>query len=165
MLSRQPEYAVAWHCFWLEGAHARRQTARVHHAARRRGGRVAARGAGAAAGKSRSIGYWILGPSARRVQVEALRRGLARTRLHRRREHASLSSAGRKVERLPEIAAELVGMNVNVIFAPSSTMVEPARQATNTIPIVFSNHADPVGSGHVASFPRPGGNVDFGAGL
>ena len=50
-------------------------------------------------------------------------------------------------------------MNVDVIFAPSSTMVEPARQATNTIPIVFSNHADPVGSGHVASLPRPGGNV------
>src|SRR5262249_8215236 len=50
-------------------------------------------------------------------------------------------------------------MNVDVIFAPSSTMVEPARQATKTIPIVFSNHADPVGIGHVASLARPGGNV------
>jgi putative ABC transport system substrate-binding protein len=38
-------------------------------------------------------------------------------------------------------------------------MVEPARQATKTIPIVFSNHADPIGTGHVASLPRPGGNI------
>ena len=63
------------------------------------------------------------------------------------------------VQQLPELAAELVRMNVDVIFAPSSTMVEPARQATKTIPIVFANHADPIGTGHVASLPRPGGNI------
>src|SRR4029077_3074419 len=63
------------------------------------------------------------------------------------------------VDQLPRFAAELVRMSVDVIFAPSSTMVEPARQATKTIPIVFSNHADPVGIGHVASLARPGGNV------
>ena len=63
------------------------------------------------------------------------------------------------VDQLPRLAAELVRMNVDLIFAPSSTMVEPARQTTQTIPIVFSNHADPVGIGHVASFARPGGNV------
>lgn len=63
------------------------------------------------------------------------------------------------VDRLPELAAELVRMNVNVIFAPSSTEVEAARHATKTIPIVFATHADPIGVGHVASLPRPGGNV------
>jgi putative ABC transport system substrate-binding protein len=63
------------------------------------------------------------------------------------------------VDQLPALAAELVRMQVDVIFASSSTMVEPARQATKTIPIVFSNHADPIGSGHVASLPRPGGNM------
>jgi putative tryptophan/tyrosine transport system substrate-binding protein len=63
------------------------------------------------------------------------------------------------VDQLPRFAAELVRMNVDVIFAPSSTMVEPAHQATKTIPIVFSNHADPIGTGHVASLPRPGGNI------
>jgi putative ABC transport system substrate-binding protein len=63
------------------------------------------------------------------------------------------------VEQLPELAAELVRMNVDVIFASSSTMVEPARQATKTIPIVFATHADPVGIGHVASLARPGGNI------
>ena len=44
-----------------------------------------------------------------------------------------------------------------MIFAPSSTEVEAARQATHTIPIVFAFHAD--GIGHVASLPRPGGNI------
>ena len=58
-----------------------------------------------------------------------------------------------------KLAAELVRIKVDVIFAPSSTMVEPARQATKTIPIVFANHADPIGTGHVASLPRPGGNI------
>ena len=50
-------------------------------------------------------------------------------------------------------------MNVNVIFAPSSTFVEAARQVTTAIPIVFAVHADPVGLGHVASLARPGGNI------
>jgi putative ABC transport system substrate-binding protein len=64
-----------------------------------------------------------------------------------------------RVDELPGLAAELVRRNVDVIFAPSSTEVEPARQATHTIPIVFSFHADPVGVGHVVSLPRPGGNI------
>ena len=63
------------------------------------------------------------------------------------------------VDKLRELAAELVRRDVNVIFAPSSTEVEAARQATRMIPIVFSFHADPVGVGHVASLPRPGGNI------
>src|SRR5262245_50993643 len=50
-------------------------------------------------------------------------------------------------------------MDVDVIFAPSSTFVEAATQATTTIPIVFAVHADPVGLGHVAALARPGGNV------
>jgi putative ABC transport system substrate-binding protein len=63
------------------------------------------------------------------------------------------------VEELPALAAELARMPVDVIFAPSSTFVEAARQATTTIPIVFAVHADPVGLGHVASLARPGGNI------
>src|SRR2546429_4551198 len=63
------------------------------------------------------------------------------------------------VEELPALAAELARMPVDVIFAPSSTFVESARQATATIPIVFAVHADPVGLGHVASLARPGGNI------
>ena len=60
---------------------------------------------------------------------------------------------------LPKLATELVEMNVDVIFAPSSIQVKPAREATKTIPIVFATHADPVGLGHVASLARPGANI------
>ena len=63
------------------------------------------------------------------------------------------------VDRVRELAAELVRENVDVIFATSSTEVDVARQATTTIPIVFSTHFDPVGTGHVSSLARPGGNV------
>jgi len=63
------------------------------------------------------------------------------------------------VDELAELAAELVRMNVDVIFATSSTEVQAARQATKTIPIVFATHADPVGVGHVTSLARPGGNI------
>ena len=63
------------------------------------------------------------------------------------------------VDQLRELADDLARMNVNVIFAQSSTMVEAARNATHTIPIVFALHADPIGLGHVASLARPGGNI------
>ena len=55
--------------------------------------------------------------------------------------------------------AELVRLNVDVIFATSSTEVGAAKEATKTIPIIFATHADPVGIGHVTSLPRPGGNI------
>ena len=64
-----------------------------------------------------------------------------------------------KTDRLSELVADLVRLKVDVIVAPSSTYVVPARRATSTIPIVFAAHADPVGMGHVASLRRPGGNI------
>jgi putative ABC transport system substrate-binding protein len=56
------------------------------------------------------------------------------------------------------MAQELAALKVDLIFASSSTYVEAARQATSKIPIVFATHNDPVGSGHVISLARPGGN-------
>ena len=64
-----------------------------------------------------------------------------------------------RTDQLPQLAAELAQMNVDIIFAPSSTYVEAARKATQTIPVVFAVHADLVGLGHVASLARPGGNI------
>jgi len=63
------------------------------------------------------------------------------------------------VKQMEEAAVELVRMKVDIILAASSGEVEAARRATNTIPILFMAHADPVGVGHVRSLARPGGNV------
>ncbi len=64
-----------------------------------------------------------------------------------------------KLDRVPELAAELVRLNVDLIFAWGTPAVAAAGQATSTIPIVFAGVGDPVGSGFVASLARPGGNI------
>jgi putative ABC transport system substrate-binding protein len=66
---------------------------------------------------------------------------------------------GDRTDRLPALAAELVRLNVDVIVAGAPPAPEAAQRATSTIPIVMANHADPVGSGLVASLARPGRNV------
>jgi putative ABC transport system substrate-binding protein len=62
-------------------------------------------------------------------------------------------------ERLPELAAELVRLKVDVIFASSTPAAVAAKRATSTIPIVIGRVADPVKSGLVVSLARPGGNI------
>jgi putative tryptophan/tyrosine transport system substrate-binding protein len=64
-----------------------------------------------------------------------------------------------KLERLPALAGELVRLNADVIIAPTTIEVRAAENATKTIPIVFYNVPDPVGSGLVNTLARPGGNI------
>lgn len=64
-----------------------------------------------------------------------------------------------KPDRMREHAEEVVRLKVDVIVAPSSIYTAAAKRATSTIPIVFLSHADPLGTGHVASLSQPGGNV------
>jgi ABC-type uncharacterized transport system substrate-binding protein len=63
------------------------------------------------------------------------------------------------VDRLPDLAAELVRLKADVIVAGANAAVTAAKDATGTIPIVMFLAVDPVGSGLVASLARPGGNV------
>ena len=67
--------------------------------------------------------------------------------------------AENRLERLPELAAELVRLNVDVIVARGTLGPLAAKRATSTIPIVMTAAGDPLGSGRVASLARPGGNV------
>jgi putative tryptophan/tyrosine transport system substrate-binding protein len=109
---------------------------------------------------TRKIGYLDVGPASARVdRVEALRAGLRDLGYVEGKNIAIEFRWAERTEQLPDLAADLVRRNVDVIFAVSSTMVEPARRATSTIPIVFATHADPVGLGHVVSLARPGGNI------
>ncbi len=61
--------------------------------------------------------------------------------------------------RLPDLAAELVRLRVDLIFAETTPAARAVKQATTTVPIVFSPIADPIGSGLVANLARPGGNI------
>jgi putative ABC transport system substrate-binding protein len=103
------------------------------------------------------LGFGTASASANRV--DALREGLRELGYV---EGKSINIEFRWAETADELrerAAELVRMNVDVIFATSSTEVGAAKEVTKSIPIVFATHADPVGTGHVTSLPRPGGNI------
>ena len=63
------------------------------------------------------------------------------------------------VDRLPEMAADLVRLKPDLIATRGSFFTGALKAATSSIPIVFLGHADPVGTGHVASLARPGGNI------
>jgi putative tryptophan/tyrosine transport system substrate-binding protein len=67
--------------------------------------------------------------------------------------------AENRLERLPELAADLVRLNVDIIAAGGTLAPLAAKRATTTIPIVMLAAGDPLGSGLVASLARPGGNV------
>ena len=61
--------------------------------------------------------------------------------------------------RLPELAADLVRLRTDVIVTRGSIYVQAVKTATSSIPIVFTMHADPIRTGHIASLAKPGGNA------
>lgn len=67
--------------------------------------------------------------------------------------------AENRLERLPDLVAELIRLNVDVIVATGTLAPIVAKRATTTIPIVMTTAGDPLGSGLVASLAKPGGNV------
>jgi ABC-type uncharacterized transport system substrate-binding protein len=67
--------------------------------------------------------------------------------------------AGERAERFPELAAELVGLKVDVIVATNNPAVAATQKATTTIPVVMVLVTDPVRLGFVSSLARPAGNI------
>src|SRR4030095_1455414 len=64
-----------------------------------------------------------------------------------------------KLDRLPELVAELIRLKVDVIVTAGPLPTRVSKDATSTIPIVMTQVNDPVGNGFVASLARPGGNI------
>jgi putative ABC transport system substrate-binding protein len=94
------------------------------------------------------------------VRVDALRAGL-RTLGYVENRNITIEYrwAEGKYNRLPELAAELAHLGVDVIVTGGTPGVRAARQATSTIPIVMTVTGDAVASGLIASLARPGGNI------
>jgi len=114
------------------------------------------------AGRSPRIGWlsFAIGSPTGMELVGAFRQGL--------REHGWVEgqnivieyrSAEGRAERFPDLAAELVRLQVDVLVASGEPAILALKRATTTIPIVMAISADPVGTGLVASLARPGGNV------
>ena len=92
--------------------------------------------------------------------VEGLRAGLRELGYTEGRNiRLEIRYADGAIERLPHLAAELVGLGPAVIVAGSPPAALAARNATRTIPIIMNSSPDPVAIGLVASIARPGGNV------
>ena len=109
------------------------------------------------------IGLMVTGslqsPEAR-VQLDAFRQGLRQLGYTEGRNIAiEYRGADGRIERFPNLAAELVRLEVDLIFAANTRAALAARQATSTIPIVSAVMGDPVEDGLVASLAQPGGNI------
>jgi putative ABC transport system substrate-binding protein len=122
------------------------------------------------AGKSYRIGYLSSGSSTVTPHViEAFRQGLRELGwVEGQNITIDYRFAEYRYDRLPDLAADLVALKVDLIVAPATPAATAAKKATGTIPIVMIGVGDPVGTGFVTSLARPGGNVtgsSYGVGL
>jgi putative ABC transport system substrate-binding protein len=107
------------------------------------------------------VGYLsVLSPSSDSARIEAFRHGL-RELGYVEGKNVSIDTryAEGKLDRLADLAGELVRLNVDVIVAGGSTAIGVTKNATKLIPIVMAHGSDPVALGYVASLARPGGNI------
>ena len=108
----------------------------------------------------RRVGVLLFGAPANDPNVAAFREGLrAAGRLEGRNVTLEYRYAEGRAERLPALAAELVTLKPDVIFAMGGDVAPHAKAATRMIPIVVATSADPVVGGLVTSLARPEGNV------
>ncbi len=102
----------------------------------------------------------VASPSANAARIEAFRQGLRELGyVEGKNIVIELRSAEGKLDRVSELAAELVRLKVDVIVTAGPAVTRAAKEAATTIPIVMAQDSDPVGNGFVASLARPGGNI------
>jgi len=113
------------------------------------------------AGKVYRIGYLSAGSDTSNPRVrEAFRQGLRELGwVEGQNIIIEYRWAEGRFDRLPDLAAELVRLKVDIIVAPATPAAAAAKKATGAIPIVMIGVGDPVGTGFVASLARPGGNI------
>src|SRR5262249_61134026 len=118
------------------------------------------------AGKVPRIGFLgLTSPSDRPSLLDAFRQGLRELGwVEGQNIVIDYRYAEGRVDRLPDLAAELVRLKVDLIVSEGAQGGTAARNATETMPIVMITVRDPVGTGLIASPARPGGNVTGMAG-
>jgi putative ABC transport system substrate-binding protein len=109
-------------------------------------------------GKVHRIGFLRVGPPPPSF-IEPFRQGLRELGYVEGQSVIIEYGLARSVAQLPDVAAELIRLKVDVLVASGTPSVVPARNATSTTPVVFVAAIDPVATGVVASLARPGGNV------
>src|SRR5215831_10962687 len=135
------------------------ETARIHHASRRCGRRLAARGARAA--DAEAAGHRVLDPDdgfGCEPAGRRFRRAAARSRLDRGPRRRDQGSMGGGAERARSRDRRRVRLKVDIVVSKGTASVPAAREATSVIPMVFAG-GDPVGTGLVVTLARPGGDV------
>jgi putative ABC transport system substrate-binding protein len=106
------------------------------------------------------IGFLFYGAPELALEIDAFRQGLRELGyVEGQNINVEYRFARGQVGKLPELAAELARLKVEVIVSPTTPASMAAKQATSTIPIVIAGVADPVGAGLVTNFRRPGGNI------
>ena len=99
-------------------------------------------------------------PSTISARTEAFRRGLRELEyVEGKNIVIEWRYADEKLDRLNDLAAELVRLKVEVIVSAAPTVTRSVKESTKTIPVVMAFDDDPVGNGFVASLARPGGNI------
>src|SRR5262245_14509342 len=107
------------------------------------------------------VGFLIASsPSATSARIEAFRQGLRELGYVEGKNIAiEYHYAEGKLDRIPDLAAELVRLKVDIIFSTGPQSTRAAKEATSTIPIVMGFDNDPVSNGFVASLAWPGRNI------
>jgi ABC-type uncharacterized transport system substrate-binding protein len=114
-----------------------------------------------AQGKAPRIGFLVVGSAASvSTRVDAFRQGLReRGYVEGKNIVIEYRYGDGKPDRMAEQAADLVQQKVNIIVTAGSQATRPAKESTDTIPIVMAQDNDPVGSGFIDSLAKPGGNI------